>query len=568
MCGIAGFYSSNKEYQAKSIVLNMLDRMSFRGPDQSGYKSYADFTLGMVRLSIVDKEIHEIPYEDNNEKYAIIYNGEIYNHEEIRSHLSGKFHFNTASDAETALYNYIDRGIKSFHDYNGMYAFAIYDQKEDAVYIVRDKAGEKPLYYTQGKDFFAFASEIKGLLGLVESEINKEALSYLAYEFVVGKQTLFKNIYCLEPGEYLRVHKGSYTVNSYWKIWDNLIEVKDDPKKIVDNLSELIEDAIHLRTRNCVHRFGCFISGGIDSSLVACISKPDFIYYVHYDYDDFDELPYVQLVAKKIKRNLVVVKPDKNDFEKTRDRIAYHLDTPCTWTSFSLWMLLERACRDIKVIMTGDGADEIFSGYHRYHLLNHDQQIHSLQAMKQYSYLIDRYYGSPVDRYARLVNRCENQFNENVNKYLKRTIGNFFKKGNGDIIHSMGINDFYTTMQVLLQMSDRLCMAFSIENRSPFLDYRLIQYGLSMPSKYKIKDGITKWVVKEVAKKFIPLEIVNRIDKRGFSAPVNRWFEWDKYGKYDRGSYRKLVFADWLKVFFNGKRVQDDENWSENSDRG
>jgi asparagine synthase (glutamine-hydrolysing) len=229
-------------------------------------------------------------------------------------------------------------------------------------------------------------------------------------------------------------------------------------------------------------------------------------------------------------------------------------------------MLLERACNDIKVIMTGDGADEIFAGYHRYHLLNHDQQIHKLQAMRQYSYLIDRYYGSPVDRYARLVNRYENQFDEKVNRYLKDLIGKYFTKGNGDIIHSMGINDFYTTMQVLLQMSDRLCMAFSIENRSPFLDYRLIQYGLSMPSKYKIKDGITKWVVKEVAKKFIPFEIVNRIDKRGFSAPVNRWFEWDNHGKYDRGSYRKLVFADWLKVFFNEKKVQD-ENWSQNSNR-
>lgn len=554
MCGIAGFISSNKEYDARQIVSNMLDRMHYRGPDQRGIKTYGNVTLGMVRLSIIDTEVHDIPYEDSSSSFAIVYNGEIYNHDEIRNTLAGRYSFKTNSDAETALYDYIEYGVKSFHNYNGMYAFAIYDGREDATFIVRDRAGEKPLYYTAGKDFFAFASEIKALLVVVSPEFNEEAVSYRAYEFVVGKETLFKNVFCLEPGEYLKIHGESYTVHSYWKIWDNLIEVPDDEKKVINSLGELIEDAIRMRVKNCKHQFGCFISGGIDSSLMACISKPDFIYYVHYDYDDFDELYYAELVAKKIKRDLVVVRPNKTDFERTRKDIIYHLDSPCTWTSFSLWMLLERAEKDLKVIMTGDGADEIFAGYHRYHLLNHDEQIYKLEAMKQYSYLIERYYGSPVDRYVKLVNRCENQYDESVINYLKDSTSTYFERANGDVIHAMGINDFYSIMQVLLHMSDRLCMAFSIENRSPFLDYRVIQYGFSMHSKYKIKDGITKWALKEVAKKFISEEIVKRIDKRGFSAPVNRWFEWDKYGKYDRSLYRKLVFTDWQKVFFNNNQ--------------
>lgn len=557
MCGIAGFVSTNRDYDAKSIVSDMLDRMLYRGPDQRGVKTYGDTTLGMLRLSIIDKEVHNIPYEDASGSFAVVYNGEIYNHDEIRGTLKKKYAFKTRSDAETALYNYIDCGIESLQDYNGMYAFAIYDSLKNTTYIVRDKAGEKPLYYTKGKDFFAFSSEIKSLLGLVKPEFDDEAVSYKAYEFVVGERTLFKNIYCLEPGEYLKLHDGTCTVHAYWKVWDNLIEIPDDRKQIIDNLADLVEDAIRLRTKNCAHKFGCFISGGIDSSLVACISKPDFIYYVHYDYDDFDELHYAQLVAKKIKKDLIIVRPEKADFDRTREEIIYHLDTPCTWTSFSLWMLLERAQKDLKVILTGDGADEIFAGYHRYHLLHHDEQIHRLQAMKQYAYLIDRYYGSPVDRYVKLVNRYENQYDETVAKYLRESIGDYFNKADGDIIHSMGINDFYTTMQVLLQMADRLCMAFSIENRSPFLDYRVIQFGFSMPSKYKISNGITKWALKEVAKKFIPKEIVKRIDKRGFSAPVNRWFEWDRHGKYDRSSYRKLVLADWQKIFLNGKHFNN-----------
>ena len=336
---------------------------------------------------------------------------------------------------------------------------------------------------------------------------------------------------------------------SYWKAWDNLIEVKDDEKAIVSKLSDLVEDAVLLRTKNSVHDYGCFISGGVDSALVACIAKPEHIYTVHYDYDDFNELEYAQLVAKKLKKKLTVIRPGKEDFLRTRARIAYHLDTPSIWTTFSLWMLLERAHKDVKVVLTGDGADEMFSGYHRYFLLHHDEQIHKLEAMKKYTYLIDKYYGSPVERYARLINRCENQFNEKVSEYLTKSVDFFFKKVNGDVVHSMGLNDFYTTMQILLQMYDRICMAFSVENRSPFLDHRLIQFAFSMPSKYKIRDGVTKWALKEVAKKFIPKEIVGRIDKRGFSAPVNRWFEWDKNGKYNRTAYKNLVFEDWKKAF-------------------
>jgi len=255
-------------------------------------------------------------------------------------------------------------------------------------------------------------------------------------------------------------------------------------------------------------------------------------------------------LAKHIKKELNIIKPAKEDFIATREKIAYSLDTPATWTSFTLWMLVERAKKDgVKVVMSGEGADELFAGYHRYHLLHHDEQIHNLEAMKQYKFLIGRYYGSASERYARLVNRCENKYDEKVNRFLEHSIEYFYKKAKGDIVHFMGMNDFYTTMQILLQMSDRINMAHSIENRSPFLDYRLIEFAFSMPSKYKIKDGITKWALKEVSKKFIPKQIAERIDKRGFSAPINRWFEWDKSGKYNRSAYKNMVLKDWLKVF-------------------
>lgn len=549
MCGIAGFISTNKEYDSKKIVSNMLSKISHRGPDQSGFESYDDTTIGMVRLSIVNCEPHKIPFEDNSKNYAIVYNGEIYNHNSIKSAFSN-YDFKTDSDIETALVSYIEKGIHSFDIHNGMYAFAIYDKRNRETIVVRDKSGEKPLYYYEGRDFFVFASEIKAILEVAEAKFNPEAISYEAYEFTVGRETLFKNIYQLEPGEYIKIKDGKVKIQAYWKVWDNIIEIEDNEKKILNDLSELVEDSILLRTNNLAHNYSAFISGGIDSSLIACIAKPDYLYTAHYDYSDFDELDYAKMVAKHINKDLTIVTPSKDDFIRTRESIAYHLDTPCTWTSFTLWMLLEKAKTDgIKVVMSGEGADEMFAGYHRYHLLHHDEQIHKLEAMKQYSYLIGKYYGSPVERYTKLVNRCENKYDERVNRYLDETIEYYYNQMSEDIVHFMGLNDFYSTMQVLLQMSDRLNMAFSIENRSPFLDYRLIQYAYSMPSKYKIKDGVTKWALKEVSKKFIPKAIAERVDKRGFSAPVNKWFEWDKNGKYNRSAYKNMIFDDWKRIY-------------------
>ncbi|MCF6330709.1 MAG: asparagine synthase (glutamine-hydrolyzing) [Sulfurimonas sp.] len=550
MCGIAGFISSNKNYDSKKIVSNMLDLISYRGPDQKGFDSFGNTTMGMVRLSIIDCKDHDIPVVDNSGNYAIVYNGEIYNHNSIKSSLKSSYDFRTNSDTETALVSYIKNGVNSFGEHNGMYAFSIYDKQKKETTIVRDKSGEKPLYYTQGKDFFAYASEMKCLLELVEPRFNDEAVSYDAYEFTVGKETLFKDIYQLEPGEYIKVKDGNYKIHNYWKIWDNIIEISDNEEKIISDLSELVEDSILLRTKNAAHQYSAFISGGVDSSLIACIAKPDYLYTAHYNYSDFDELDYAKMVAKQINKELIIVSPTKEDFIRTREDIAYHLDTPCTWTSFTLWMLLERAKKDgVKIVMSGEGADEMFAGYHRYHLLHHDEQIHNLEAMKQYSYLIGKYHGSASSRYAKLVNRCENPYDEKVNRYLDETIGNYSDKMSEDIVHFMGLNDFYSTMQVLLQMSDRLNMAHSIENRSPFLDHRLVQYAFSIQSKYKIKNGITKWILKEVSKKFIPNEISNRTDKRGFAAPINKWYEWDKNGKYNRSAYKNMVFEDWKKSF-------------------
>lgn len=550
MCGIIGIIAKNKKQDTLKFANKMLNRIRHRGPDQSGVYQAGNVTLGMVRLSIIDQEEHYIPYKSADGRAVAVYNGEIYNHKEIRDLYLRDYKFRTGSDAETILYNYLAKGKNSFFDYNGMYAFAIYDTIEKKVYIVRDRVGEKPLYYIDTPSVFAFASEIKALLEIVPAKFNPECLSYEAFEFNTGESTVFKGVQSLLPGEYITIDSnGSYKKFEYWKIWNNIIPVADNLKKIESKLADLVVNSIALRTKNNVHRYGVFVSGGVDSALIACIAKPDFIYTCHYALEDYNELKYAKLVAKKINKKLIVITPSPKDFEETRMKIIYHLDTPCTWTSFSLWMLIKRASRDIKVVLSGDGADELFSGYHRYHLLHHDEQIKKLKALERYDYLINRYYGSAAERYTRLLNRSQNRYDNRISTYLEEMIGCYFSKINNDYIHGMGMTDFYTTMQELLQFADRMNMAFGVENRSPFLDWRLIQFAFSIPSKYKIYNGVTKWILKRVARKFIPAEIVDRVDKRGFSAPINRWFGWGKNGMYDRSNFKEQIFQDWKKVF-------------------
>lgn len=554
MCGIAGFISSNREYDKKAIVGRMLDRMAYRGPDQRGVAEYGDCAMGMLRLSIIDSTEHQIPLESHDGGASIVYNGEIYNAQELRQDLEARHVFRTASDAEVAMAAMRENGLSALDDFNGMYAFALHDIRRFETWIVRDKAGEKPVYYVKGKDYFCFASEMKALLTFVEPRYNEDAVSYRAYEFTCERETMFKDIRCLEPGWYIRVRDGEASLHQYWSIWDNLIDLPSDYKRLKRDLTELLYDAIRLRSRNCCHQLGVMVSGGLDSALVACVLKPDYLFTCHYDLgEDFDELGYAKMVARHVGRELILVEPTPADFLRVQEQVAFHLDSPCTWTSFSWWMLLESISKYVKVILTGDGADELFGGYYRYLLLYNDEQIHQMQCMRQYAYLIERYYGSPVTRYAKLVNRADNPSDPAVNEYLEGCIGKYFDKMGGDVVNSMGVSDFYTTMQVLLQMSDRMCSAFSVENRSPFLDHRIIKFAFSINSQFKIHQRTTKYILKDIARDIIPTAIVDRLDKRGFSAPINKWFNLERYGKYDRSVYRSIAFNNWWKVYMRGK---------------
>lgn len=563
MCGISGFYHyqkqpipSEEQDSQVSLLRDMLDIIAYRGPDQSGVYVAPEGIcgLGMNRLSIINTNTDPIPYFNEDHSLALVFNGEIYNYRDIKGQLRQKHALRSDSDTEVVLHAFEESGVDCAVEFNGMYAFAVYDQAKKTLTLVRDKVGEKPLFYYYDGDKLYFSSEIKSILCAVKPEFNPDCPSYNVFEVCVDELTLFKNIYSLLPGEYLTIGPEGMTRDSYWSVWDHLYEIPDNENRIRKELTDLMVDAVELRARNTAHDYACLVSGGVDSALVAAIARPEFIYTATYDQygDDYNELDYAQLVAKKIGKKLRVIRPTPEDFQRFRQKIVYHLDLPATWTSFSMFCVLKELSRTSKVFLTGEGIDEIFGGYHRYHLLNNDQQIYELEAMHNYSFLIEKYYGSPVNRYVRLINRSTDIYNERNNRYLAGKVATYFEHFES-VVHGMGLTDFFTTLQTILHMSDRMSMAYSIENRAPFVDHRLLTFGLSMPEKYKIRNGITKHIIKEISRKFIPEEIVERKDKKGFFAPVNLWFDWGKKGKYDRSGYKEAVFQDWQDVFFARK---------------
>ncbi len=557
MCGIAGIYifSDNpetfKRKRFSTLVPKMLEAIHYRGDGQGGWNNYGKAAVGMVRLPIINENEDDIPYTNEDGSIIMVHNGQFFNHEDIHNSLKNEHQFKSKTDTELFVHAYEEFGINVINRLNGMYSFALYDSNKDELHLVRDKAGEKFLYYYEDAEMVVFGSEIKAILQVVKPEIG-HAFSYELFEACFGEETLFKKIKLIEPGHYIKFRGKEKSNVHYWNVFDNLIEVKDDERKIENDLTDLIVDAIEVRTKNTRYPYGVLVSGGIDSGLIASIAKPEYVYSCTYDGlgPDFSEINYALDIAKHIGKKLEIVRPTKDDFLLFREKIAYHLDTPCTWTSFNLFMIFKRVAEDTKVVLTGEGMDEMFGGYHRYHLLFHDEQIHKIGALMNYSYLIKKYYGDPAERYARIINRSELIFQKKYSDYMRSFIDPYFDKFKGNVVHAMGAVDFYSTLQIILQMSDRMSMAHTIENRSPFLDHRLIQYAFSMPQKYKIHNGITKYIIKKIASKFLPASVVKRTDKRGFLLPFNVWFP-TSGEKYDRSAYKKMVYQDWKKVFFN-----------------
>lgn len=555
MCAIAGIVSKRREMRIEpGRIENMIRSIKHRGPDETGYYRSDSMHLAMARLTIIDLKseglcpiVERSPSGDR----VLLYNGEIYNYIEIREELEAMGHrFRTDCDSEVLLKSYLEWGQDCLDRFNGMFAFVIADFADDLLFAARDRAGEKPLYYYETDTEFVIGSEIKAILTQIRRPEVNLTDEYEAFEYMSGEATLFAGVKSLLPGNKL-IYKGirnglrGKRISEYWNVLDNIKEV--EPTSAVDQLDELLRDSVRLRRRADVP-MGLYLSGGIDSGVLAYMLSPQVCYSCHFPYGDrYDELAYAVEIAKEVKAEHVVVSGTKDDFEKNLKAIMYHLDMPVgSFSMFPLYMLAQKAAERVKIVVSGEGADELFSGYARYLVLVREQGLFEIPELKIYKPFLEAYLGSTLDRFARLLNRGK-VFDLAVKAVVSRHFEQF-----DDVVHAMGYTEFKSLLVSLLQMEDRTASAFGLENRSPFLDHRIIEFAFSISSDLKIRDATLKWILRQVAARYLPKRVLERKEKMGLIFPVNLWYQWTgKRGEFDRRSYSDYCMKAWREVFFS-----------------
>lgn len=576
MCGIAGIISKTNSLSVKDKVYAMSQIIKHRGPDGEGFVMFdgeritpfysnetptinkqssqfkfnpnraietaeAVYSLAFAhrRLSIIDlSESGHQPLCDDTGNYWITFNGEVYNYIELREELKVKGHtFFTQTDTEVVVAAYKEWGVKCLERFNGMWAFALLDKKNNQVFCARDRVGVKPFYYINTNDVFAFASEYKVFMksGLVKFEVNEEA----QYDYLINatletkEQSLFKHITELKPSQYLVYNLTShdFKIDSYYSISLNNITHKTD-KEITDIIEEKVVNAIKLRLRSDVEIGSC-LSGGLDSSIIAGVIKhlqPNHalkLFTAVFPKEKFDESNYAKLMADRVKGNWQTVSPTAEEFFRDIETLNYYQDLPVWSTStYSQHRVMQLAKENkIKVVLDGQGADELFAGY-GHHYYSYWKENFGFNTFKQLS-----------DSKPTISNPYAFFFKEQVKEklHLKQDYSNYFAKNINQLISSPSQqfsnslnqqlkNDYWGRLKSFLKCEDRCSMAFGIESRVPFADdVELVDFAFSIDGKRKIQKGISKYLLREATKAYIPEQIYNRRDKIGFEAPVSVW---------------------------------------------
>jgi asparagine synthase (glutamine-hydrolysing) len=570
MCGICGIYHFDPErFVDEWRISKMKQSIKHRGPDDSGDLIRRNMGLGHQRLSIIDllPSGHQ-PMAEETGRYWIIFNGEIYNYIELREMLKTRGRvFHSTSDTEVILKLYQEFGKDCVLHMNGMFAFVIWDQVENTLFIARDRLGIKPFYYVLNHGSFIFASEIKAIFAseLVEPEINEEGLKdYITYQFCLGEKTMFKNVEKLLPGHFMVVKPdGNVTISPYWKL-DFDLDLDHSDTWFEEKLSELLEDAIRLQLRADVP-VGSHLSGGLDSSMVACLASSMSETRIHtfsggfHEGSQYDETRYARMVAEKTHSIHHEIFPTREDFVASMPQIIYTMDEPAAGPGlFPQVFVSQLASRNVKVVMGGQGADELFGGYVRYliayleecirggiegtqedhnYIVTLDSILPNLQQLDGYQPLLkyfwkDGLFESPDLRYFRLINR-EREMHPYINPiYLQsctydpfETYRQLFNHDNlKSYINKMTRFDLLTLLPALLQVEDRTSMIVSLESRVPILDHRIVELAATMPPMIKYRGGRSKYIFRKVAEKIVPEGVTNRKDKMGFPVPLSEWY--------------------------------------------
>ncbi|TGN39921.1 asparagine synthase (glutamine-hydrolyzing) [Marinobacter confluentis] len=536
MCGIFGYYSSGGTRYSDTELAAMGETIRHRGPDSQGIWHDVDHgvALGNQRLSILDLEHGDQPFISDDGRVVVVQNGEIFNHEEIAEDLKGSpWACRTHCDTEVILRLYEKAGIAGLDQLNGMFAIAIYDAKEEALFLFRDRVGEKPLYYHLDADGLVFGSEIKAILSLLPE---RPALDYTALNLFFGLNyvpqpyTLFEGVRHVKPGHYLRVDRSGIRENCWWDLSRIQLEEKSEAQWI-DEFNSLLDDSVRIRLRADVP-FGAFLSGGVDSSTVVGLmsrhmQQPVRTYSIGFDDPKYDESPYAQEAATRFQtqHTLEIVQPN---LLSLWPMATYHCDQPHGDVSFlPTFKVAELAAQDVKMVLTGDGADELYAGYDKYKSFfgsGEDEYVCDDDFAQRYIANIRLFDDPSLTRlFAEGVRQQmspEHSVSAVVRKELERS------RHMGRINQALFVDTELLLSGNNLVKPDRMGMAVSIENRAPFLDYRLIEHAFSMPGELKLRQGETKYIYKKAVAGLIGDGLAYR-KKQMFTVPVGDWFKKD-----------------------------------------
>lgn len=543
MCGIAGYIASQVADQTP--LKKMTDAIIHRGPDGEGQYYAPDFALGHRRLAIVDLSEAAAQPMHYLDRYVITYNGEVYNHPELREELTRRgYTFNSESDTEVILASYDCWGVDCLNKFNGMWAFVLYDKQEQQYFIARDRFGKKPLYYTHTADHFVFCSEVKGIYasGLVEKAPN---ISYLKNYLENGPNeydadTAFANIYRFPFAHYFLGSKEQLLnqpqFTRYWELTTNTSKERFCPnkaKEYAQKYYDLLADAVKLRLRADV-KVGSALSGGLDSSSIVYLvnqqlkaqGKADLqetfsSVYKSDGTQDCDESHFIDLLAKELKVNSNQIEPQEQDVPAEHQKVIWAMENPPESTIMSSWHTFMKVSQTgIIVNLDGQGADEMLAGYTPY-ISSYFMSISLIDLYKELFHFLK----FPDVRRRVIQSFCLAHFRFFLgNKIYKK----LFKKLKGhnapDQLNKVLKDSFTQGLVTLLHYADHTSMAHGVESRAPFMDYRLVEFLAQVPACYKMHNGWTKYLARLAFDKKLPDEITWRKDKMGWPIPEEYWF--------------------------------------------
>ena len=615
MCGICGVFFVNRDWRVLGeVVARMNRRMVHRGPDDEGFFVEENVGLAMRRLSIIDVKSGHQPLANENRDVWIVFNGEIYNHAELRVDLESKGHqYRTRSDTESIVHLYEQYGQDCVKHLRGMFAFVIWDRRKRVLFAARDRLGIKPFYYRWDGKSFLFGSEIKTILAYpgVDPEFDRSTLAeYLTFGYLTGPQTMYAGIRKLMPGHTLELSEGGQPrIERYWDLSGKVDGTPLSHNFYVRTYREKLESAVRSHLMSDVP-LGVFLSGGLDSSAVAALTAKIRgaqiqTFAVGYGEEQFSELPYARQVAAHIRSDHHEVRMSREEFFESLPRLIWHEDEPIVWpSSVSLYYVARLARRKVTVVLTGEGSDETLAGYTRYAwtLLNSkmDRTYRRLTPAFLRSWLRKGIGSAPLS--ASLHRKLEHtflmrdggswpsfyfdnfysafsasEFAELLTPEALEASGEAYKgsmepweHSSGDLLHRLLYTDINSYLIELLMKQDQMSMAASIESRVPFLDHPLVEFTARIPANEQIKGMAGKFILKEAVEDLLPHDIIYR-QKMGFPTPWAYWLAGPQFEQIEtlltepRSAARGLFRPDMLSRIFaehrSGHRDHGNRIW-------